>query len=122
VPPPIPAAGTKTKARSRGRAGKQLPDLIRLDRPKPAPWRRAVYVGGAVLCLAAGVLGWLIPVVTGLPFLVAGIVLLALASRHGAKTVNALERRLPEAWRRALRGGIRKVPVDGVRKAVRAPS
>jgi hypothetical protein len=76
-------------------------------------------VGAGVLLLAGGVVGWLIPVMTGIPFLVAGAVVLGLATRRGASVVNALERRLPERWRRKLRRGVAKVPSTTVRESVR---
>jgi hypothetical protein len=76
-------------------------------------------VGAGVLLLAGGVVGWLIPVMTGIPFLVAGAVVLGLATRRGASVVNALERRLPERWRRKLRRGVAKVPSKTVRESVR---
>jgi hypothetical protein len=59
--------------------------------------------------------------VTGLPFWVAGLVLLALSSRVAVRVLNGGERRLPERWRLGLRRALAKVPVRRVRKAVRLP-
>lgn len=83
-----------------------------------APWKRVLFLAGATLLFVAGLAGWLIPVVTGLPFWVAGLILLALASRRATRQINSLERRLPEAWRRKLRHGIVKVPIRKLREAV----
>jgi hypothetical protein len=80
--------------------------------------RRILYLGGAILAFAAGIAGWLVPIVTGIPFLIAGVVLVAMASRRSARVVNAVERRLPHSWRRALRRGARKVPIRRLREAV----
>lgn len=84
----------------------RLPDLLRMRRrPLPA-WRRVVYLGLAAVCLVGGVVGWLIPVVTGIPFYAAGFVLVGLASERARRWVNRLEARLPERTRRALRAGL----------------
>jgi hypothetical protein len=106
------------KAGGEARRDGALPDLIRVDRPEPPAWRRVLYVVGAVLCLAGGIVGWVIPVMTGIPFLVAGVVLLAMSTRRASRVVNAAERRLPESWRRALRRGLSKAPAP-VRRSVR---
>jgi hypothetical protein len=95
-----------------------IPDLLRTDR-KPAPlWRRVLYLVGAGLAFVAGIVGWLVPVVTGIPFWIAGIVLLALAVPKTALLLNALERKLPDRLRRGLRRGIAKVPIKRLREAV----
>jgi hypothetical protein len=95
-----------------------IPDLLRTDR-KPAPlWRRGLYLLGAALAFVAGIVGWLVPVVTGIPFWIAGIVLLAVAVPKTAHVLNALERKLPDRLRRGLRRGIAKVPIKRLREAV----
>jgi uncharacterized membrane protein YbaN (DUF454 family) len=60
------------------------------------------------VCFVLGVVGWLIPVVTGLPFHVAGLVLLGLASDRVAGWINGLDRRLPHRVRLALRRWTRR--------------
>lgn len=82
--------------------GDSLPDLIP-RRPGEAFWRRLWCLTGAVACFALGVVFWLIPVVTGIPFYVAGLLLLGMASERARQWINRLERRLPLAWRRRLR-------------------
>jgi hypothetical protein len=99
----------------------ELPDLLRTGRSSAPPWRRALYLAGAVLAFAAGIVGWLVPVVTGVPLWIAGFVLLAMASQRAVRAVNALERRLPERWRRRLRRGIAKVPIRRLRSRVNLP-
>jgi uncharacterized membrane protein YbaN (DUF454 family) len=64
---------------------------------------RVVLVAGALACFVAGVVGWLIPVVTGLPFYAAGLVLLGMASERLRAWINRGERRLPGSLRRGLR-------------------
>ena len=58
---------------------------------------------GALFCFVLGVIGWLIPFVTGLPFYAAGLVLLGMANNRVAGWVNRLEQRLPHRWRVKLR-------------------
>src|SRR5688572_1738620 len=96
----------------------ELPDLLRPRAEHIAPWKRMLFLTGGILAIVAGLAGWLVPVVTGIPFWIAGIVLLAMASERTARLVNALERRLPESWRRKLRHGIVKVPIRKLREAV----
>ena len=59
-------------------------------------------------CIVLGIVGWLVPVVTGLPFYAAALVLLAVASERVRGWINRLERRLPRAVRRALRRAVGK--------------
>jgi hypothetical protein len=96
----------------------ELPDLLRPREEPVAPWKRVLYVFGGILAIIAGLAGWLVPVVTGVPFWIAGIVLLAMASERTAQMINSRERRLPESWRRKLRRGIEKVPVRRLREAI----
>ena len=80
-----------------------LPDLLPVHRhPRPL-WLRLLFFFGALVCFGLGVVGWLIPVVTGIPFYVAAIVLLAMASERARGWVNTLERRLAHDTRVAMR-------------------
>jgi uncharacterized membrane protein YbaN (DUF454 family) len=80
-----------------------LPDLVsERDNGYPA-WKRTAFLVGGGVCVVLGVIGWLMPVVTGIPFYVAGFVLFGLASVRMARTINALDRKLPDRVRRALR-------------------
>lgn len=81
----------------------ELPDLLpERDNGYPTWKRTALFAAGSV-CMLLGVIGWLVPVVTGIPFYVAGLVLLGLASVRAARAINALERRLPQRARVVLR-------------------
>jgi hypothetical protein len=83
--------------------GTGLDDLLATDRPPLSPGKRAAcWILGWILVLC-GVIGWLVPVVTGIPFYIAGFALLGLASRRMARWINALDRRLPYRARVALR-------------------
>ncbi len=62
------------------------------------------------MCFGLGVVGWLIPVVTGIPFYVAAIVLLAMASERARGWVNTLERRLAHDTRVAMRRWLHRIP------------
>lgn len=86
----------------------ELPDLLPPRPPKPI-WTRTLYVAGAVVCFALGVVGWLIPVVTGVPFYIAGLVLLAAASERARGWINHAERRkLPLSWRLKFRAALER--------------
>ena len=71
-----------------------LPDLFREPERRHPTWLRILFVAVALVFFAAGVVGWLIPVVTGLPFYAVGLVFLGLASDRARRWVNRLERRL----------------------------
>lgn len=80
-----------------------LPDLFPTDGHRHGAVRRIALVSGGVLCLLLGVVGWIVPVVTGVPFYVLGLVLLASAVPAIGHRLNAWERRLPPRLRRLLR-------------------
>jgi hypothetical protein len=80
-----------------------------------------LYFALAVLAFLGGLLGWLVPVVTGIPLFVVSAVFLAFASRRAVGWINALERRLPERWRRGLRRAVRKVPSRKLKASVNLP-
>jgi len=85
----------------------ELPDLLPPLVKRPL-WVRASCVAGALLCFALGVVGWLIPVVTGLPFYAIGLLLLGMASSRVARWINRLDRRLPRGVRIQLRKWTRR--------------
>lgn len=86
----------------------ELPDLIdRRVHPRPV-WVRVLALAGAIACFALGMVGWLIPVITGLPFYAVGLVLLAVASDRVGSWINRLERRLPRALRLRLRAAFHR--------------
>jgi hypothetical protein len=58
------------------------------------------------------------PVVTGIPFYIAGLVLLARASGRTVKWINWAEARLAPRRRRQLRAAIKKIPIRWLREAV----
>ena len=80
-----------------------LPDLLRERDGRHPFWLRAVFLVAAVVCLALGVVGGLIPVVTGIPFYAAGLVFLGLASDRTRRFINRMERKLSENTRRRMR-------------------
>lgn len=87
-----------------------LPDLLPVHHRRPL-WVRLLCLLGALVCLVLGVVGWLIPVVTGIPFYAAAIVLLAVASDRARGWVNGLERRLPHNTRVAMRRWLARIPL-----------
>jgi len=98
-----------------------LPDLLREQDGRHPVWLRLVFLAAAVVCLAAGVVGWLIPVITGIPFYAAGLVFLGLASDRVRRWINRLERRLAESTRQRIRRLLAKLPGAWVRRLIHIP-
>ncbi len=99
-----------------------LPDLLRA--PGRAPSRSGCASSSwraAVVCFALGVVGWLIPIITGIPFYAAGLVFLGLASDRTRRFINRMEHKLSENTRRRIRRLIGKVPGQWVRNLVNIP-
>ncbi len=80
-----------------------LPNLIKVEGPELGVWKRAGLASASLVFFALGVVGWLIPVVTGIPFYVLGLITLGMASKPAARLINTWERRLPQRLRRLLR-------------------
>jgi hypothetical protein len=86
----------------------ELPDLLPEERTERALIVRvALLVATGVLFILAIIL-WLVPVLTGIPFWILGIVTLGMASRRAARWINARERRLPRKIRLVLRPRLRR--------------
>lgn len=98
-----------------------LPDLLRAQNGRHPFWLRVVFLAAAAVCFVGGVVGWLIPVVTGIPFYVAGLVFLGLASDRTRRLINRLERRLAESTRRKIRRVIARIPGAWIRDLVHIP-
>lgn len=80
-----------------------LGDWIAIRDTPRGPIQRVGLLVAALVLFALGVVGWLVPVVTGIPFYIAGAVCLGLSSRRAARLVNRLERRFPHRLRLLLR-------------------
>ena len=98
-----------------------LPDLLHDQKGRHPFWLRIVFLVAALVCFVGGVVGWLIPVITGIPFYAAGLVFLGLASDRTRRLINRLERRLAESTRRRIRRLIARVPGRWVRGLVHIP-
>jgi hypothetical protein len=98
-----------------------LPDLLRDQTERHPFWLRIVFLVLALVCFVAGVVGWLIPVITGIPFYAAGLVFLGLASDRTRRFINRMERRLGESTRRRIRRLLARVPGAWVRRLVHIP-
>ena len=98
-----------------------LPDLLLEQDGRHPFWLRTVFLGAALVCFVLGVVGWLIPVITGIPFYVAGLVFLGLASDRTRRLINRTERRLSENTRRKMRRLIARIPGRWVRTLVHIP-
>jgi uncharacterized membrane protein YbaN (DUF454 family) len=98
-----------------------LPDLLREQDGRHPFWRRVVFLVAALACFVVGIVGWLIPVVTGIPFYLAGLVLLGLASDRTRRLINRAERRLGESTRRRLRRVLARLPGAWLRALIHIP-
>ncbi len=98
-----------------------LPDLLRAQDARHPFWLRILFLVLALVCFAAGVVGWLLPVITGIPFYAAGLIFLGLASDRTRRFINRLERRLAESTRRRIRRLIARVPGAWLRRVVHIP-
>lgn len=86
-----------------------LPPLFWSDSRRRPTWKKVLLLGGAAVFLALGVIGWLIPVVTGIPFYIIGFAMLGAGSRRATALLNRLEERLPHRWRVGLRRMVERV-------------
>ena len=66
-------------------------------------WLKAILVLAAILCMILGIIFWLIPIITGIPFWILGFIILATVSDKFRKLINRLEQKLPTRARIALR-------------------
>jgi hypothetical protein len=98
------------------------PDLLREQKHHRPLWVRVLCFAGAIIFFVLGIVGWLIPVLTGIPFYVAGLALLALASDGARRFINRLERRLPRHLRWAVRHGLAHIPSKWFRRLVNIPA
>ncbi|MHC4845838.1 MAG: hypothetical protein ACYTCU_06725 [Planctomycetota bacterium] len=64
---------------------------------------RVGLLAASAVLFALGVVFWLIPVATGIPFYVLSVITLSMASRRAARFLNRGERRLPYRFRRWMR-------------------
>jgi hypothetical protein len=89
--------------RDAGEGEAELPDLIAMNGVPRGPIKRAALLGAALVFFVLGVVFWLIPVLTGLPFYLLAAITAGMASRRVARWVNRAERRLPHRVRLVLR-------------------
>lgn len=82
-----------------------IPDLVSADPAKRGIGSRILLSVGGVLLIVLGVIGWILPLVPGVPFLVLGFALLGMCSQRLAVRINRAEARLPIKWRLWLRPG-----------------
>src|SRR5262245_25888533 len=80
-----------------------LPDLLETPAKARSVWFRIICLAGAGAFLVLGTIGWLLPIVTGIPFYVVALILLGIGSERCRQYINRMERRLPRALRLKLR-------------------
>jgi len=89
-------------------SSEEFPDLLKVPSEGKPFWLRAVLFLGAAVCMLLGVVGWLVPVITGIPFYILGLVLLGMAHPPLARWVNLKERGLSPRIRKVLRPRLRR--------------
>jgi uncharacterized membrane protein YbaN (DUF454 family) len=97
-----------------------LPDLLRTGGHRPL-WVRLLCLLGALIFFVLGVVGWLIPILTGVPFYAVALLLLAVSSDRVGDWVNRMERRLPHRSRVAIRRVLTRVTTPWLRRLLRLP-
>jgi hypothetical protein len=110
-------AGSEGNRNSQRKASTEAkrPVISPLLRPRGRPvrwWARLLYMAGAAGAFCLGIAGWLIPIVSGIPFLVLGFALLAASSDKVRQWINRVEGGLPLTWRLKIRAGLNKLPVE----------
>jgi hypothetical protein len=85
-----------------------LPPLIPLLPESCTLVQRVALTLAGLLLLGVGLIGWLLPVVPGTPFMVIGLMLAGRASHGVAQQVNRLEAGLPYRCRLLLRLSLRR--------------
>ena len=80
-----------------------LPDLIPGTNPAPSAWKKIYLVVLGSSLVFVGLIGCILPLLPGFPFLVLGLGMFGACSKRIASLVNAAERRLPFKLRLRLR-------------------
>lgn len=86
----------------------ELPDLLPEQRTERGLIVRIGLLVATGILFVLAIVFWLVPVVTGIPFWILGLITLGMASRRAARWINARERRLPRKLRLALRPRLRR--------------
>ncbi len=81
----------------------ELEPLFWSDHKARPLWKRALLLVGALIFIVLGVVFWIVPLVTGIPFYIVGFALLGAASPRAQAVLNRAEARLPHRVRLALR-------------------
>jgi len=102
--PPARKDSTETSEdRGQGKACNVITDLIPESQAAPKLLKRLGLVVGGLVLVVLGILGWILPFLPGVPVLIAGLALLALASERLRRRVNFYEAKLPVKWRERIR-------------------
>jgi uncharacterized membrane protein YbaN (DUF454 family) len=97
-------------------SGPTYPPLLRIRKTRRSLFSRIFLVAGALVCFVLGIVGWLLPVVTGIPFYVLGLVLLSMASSGISDWINRAESRLSPRYRKLIRDALARIPIRRVRE------
>ncbi len=100
----------------------ELEDFLRKREAKRSVGGRVLLLVGAGLCFLLGIVFWLIPVVTGVPFYILGVILLAGTSERVRNLLNRGERRFPRRFRLRLREWMRKHAPGHAKEGKNAPA
>jgi hypothetical protein len=85
------------------KARDELVALVPVPRQARWTWKRLAFLIVSLVLIAGGFALVPVPVASGLPLWIPGILMLGLAVPPVARWINRLESRLPDRWRRRLR-------------------
>jgi len=86
----------------------ELPDIVRVGLQERGTLARMGLLIATLVCFVLAIVGWLVPVLPGIPFWILGFFTLSMASRRAARWINRQEAKLPRRWRLLLRPKLRR--------------
>ena len=103
---PACSKGESVKDDETGESG-DLPPLLSGDNRDYGFLKKCLFVVGGLVLVIIGIIGLILPVLIGVPFLIAGLSMLSVVFKPLRKWVNSCEAKLPRKWRLYLRSKMR---------------
>lgn len=100
---PVPRDKSESAKADEAEGNSNLPGLLPEDKGDPGFLKKCMYVFGGLGLIVFGIVGWILPVLIGIPFIVGGLAMLSVAFKPLRKWVNYCEAKLPRSWRLYLR-------------------
>ncbi len=80
-----------------------LSELIPEEKNDSGLLKKCILVIGGLGLIVLGIIGWILPVLIGVPFVIGGLAMLSVAFKPLRKWVNAWDAKLPRKWRLLIR-------------------